>query len=151
MAYFHNIAFGTSAGGNKFLSLGPIEDLGALAWFFGNFTIPEYTGGYRLGNTQVPFSPGLKDTGDGQLDAGTVTVEGWVHETNAASAAGTAVTIPGYFSGKVDFYVWTDWEGVPQGTQKCRRLQSYRVGEVEGWGGQRWEVSLTFAVYDPEF
>ena len=149
MAYFHNVHFGTSSGGGTFLRLGPTEESGA--YFFGQFAVREYTGGYRVQGTQVPYADGLKDTGDGALDAGTATVEGWVHDTNAYSAEGAAETILGYFFGKVDFFVWNYYMGANSGVQKCRRLQSYRIGETEGWGGQRWDVSLTFAVYDPEF
>ena len=148
-ATWHNVHFGMGPGTNVFLKLGPTTEVGP--WMFGQFRIPELTGGYRVQGAEIPFAPGLKDVGDGEREAGTVTVEGWVHFTNTYTADVVAKAILSYFYQKKDFYVWYSYSGVGSTPQKLRRLKSYRIGEADTWGGERWDISLTFAVFDPEF
>ena len=161
MATWHNVYFGTTYPAlpitGVFLILGPTYEPGP--WNFGQFAIREFTGGFRVKGIEIPFAPGLKDAGDGARAAGSVTVEGWVHFTNTYESDLSAKAILGYFCPggipRTDFYVWYNYAAYPNqvwgSVQKLRRLQSWRIGEVEGWGGERWDVSLTFPVFDPEF
>lgn len=162
MATWHNVHFATSYPAlhpphNVFLKLGPTYEMGP--WNFGQFAIREFTGGYRVKGIEIPFAPGLKDVGDGARAAGTVTVEGWVHFANTYESDLSAKAILGYFSPggvpRTDFFVYYSYGDFPDelegSAQKLRRLQSWRIGELEGWGGERWDVSLTFPVFDPEF
>ena len=153
MATIYNIYFGTSKWGGIFLRLGPLIDPAVGLYYFGEFRVGEYTGGYRVSGVQVPFADGLKDVGDGKRAAGTETIEGHVFDTEIKTAENNALAIVGKFDGKTDFWVWRQYGPLPGTTgtpQKCKKLQSYRLNESAGWGGVRWDVSLTFAVYDPE-
>lgn len=161
MATWHNVHFGTTYPTppitGVFLKLGPTDE-GAL-WIFGQFRIPEHTGGWRVKGIEIPFAPGLKDVGDGARTGGTVTVEGWVHYTDTHTSDTAAKTIISKFApgglARKDFFAWYSYgAGAAQeigNVEKLRCLQSWRIAEVEGWGGERWDVSLTFPVFDPEF
>ena len=161
MATWHNVHFGVSYPTppitGVFLKLGPTTEVGP--WLFGQFELGELTGGFRTKGIEIPFAPGLKDVADGARTAGTVNVEGWVHYTNTYTSDVVAKAILGYFSpggvARTDFFVWYNYAAypneVPGSVQKVRRLQSWRIAPVEGWGGERWDISLTFPVYDPEF
>ena len=109
------------------------------------FRISEATGSRRESSVVIPYADGEKDTSDGCKGTGTVTVEGVVYGSNAATLEDA---IRGYIAtieaATDDFLVCYKIGASARRYHRVQYLQSWSVGSRNG-SGLLWQtLTLTF-------
>jgi len=104
----------------------------------------------RESSVVIPFASGRKNTSDGEVDTGTVTVRG-ILTGSEATIEGYIAAIEATLLAQADgYYVWMDYGGTDK-HHDVTRMQSIGASYVDGWGGRQQEFVITFISLDPDF
>lgn len=116
-----------------------------------SFRITEYERTRKESSVAIPYAGGVKDTSDGTEGPGTLTATGTITMAGHLAELWVRDIHNILLDAADDYWVWMEWDGVATTYYRVHHLQSIRHSYADGWGGDKWEVSITWAVYDPEF
>jgi len=99
----------------------------------------------RTNLVAIPYADGEKDTADGKLSGGDVTVSGRIWASSGAAAIAIVAAMETLVTATAPFYVWADWDSGSPTSYPVTCCKSVAHTTVEGTGGLWIDVNCVFA------